>query len=445
MYKGHEHGKGRWRWWSTIRSRCRCLLGWGCVTVGCGLHAQTLSEVVQHALRTYPAVISAQSRLDAARADVGRARSAHYPQLSWGWSANAFQSGSVPSTLGSKTSSPAIKVNLWSGGRIEADVDRSESLVLSNEAQRRVADNDLALQVTEAYLSWVKNADLQRLAERNLNDHQETLAMVQKIVEVDSGRNIDLTQAQVRVDNARLALQQYRTELQKAQTRLKRYWPSSLSLPPLDASATASSEGVLEDVPQKLEIALTPLTDDLPSLSQYRAQVEAAQAAVRQVKGLYWPTVDLTSSRQFNANLQRFDTFTQLQVSMPLYDGRNVDHQVVAAQAQLQAAQAALDEARRGQEEKIILAWQEWMNARHRSALGEAQSSMGDHMVEGYRWQFRLARRSLLDLLNIQSDVFQYRSNAMAARHDEALARARLLGAMGALAQRFVRDDHDKP
>jgi adhesin transport system outer membrane protein len=62
---------------------------------------------------------------------------------------------------------------------------------------------------------------------------------------------------------------------------------------------------------------------------------------------------------------------------------------------------------------------------------------VGDKLVDAYRQQFRVARRSLLDLLNIQADTFNYRSSANAALHDERIARARLLAATGELAKRF--------
>lgn len=56
----------------------------------------------------------------------------------------------------------------------------------------------------------------------------------------------------------------------------------------------------------------------------------------------------------------------------------------------------------------------------------------------GYRLQFRLARRQLLDLLNIQAEAFSYQSAAKTAFYDEQVARARLLATTGNLAARFV-------
>lgn len=123
---------------------------------------------------------------------------------------------------------------------------------------------------------------------------------------------------------------------------------------------------------------------------------------------------------------------------MPVYNGGQTNAQIAAAVGQLQTAQSAFDEARLLAREKVALAWQEWSAARSRIEVGKSQSEVGDQVVEGYRSQFRLGRRSLLDLLNIQADAFNYRTAARASTHEERIARARLLAAMGSLATRFA-------
>lgn len=360
------------------------LISLACVFVGWSVQAQTLTEVVQQALVSYPALASAQAKTDAARADIARARSGHYPQLSMGVSANSYASGSVPASLGSTTFSPTAKVNLWSGGRIEADAQRSEALTLSSEAQQRVTQEDVALQATEAYLNWAKTADLYQLSVRNLNSHLETLEDIRKIAQADTGRRIDLEQAQVRVDNARLAMQQRKSDLVQAMQRIQRFWKDEMGARPTGLPQALSASGPLGTVPLSIEEATGYINDELPALAQYRAQVRAAEAAVRQAEGLHWPTVDLVSSRQFNTNTLRFDTLTQLQLNMPLYNGYGTQAQVEAAVAQLRAAQAALDEARLLQKEKVASAWQDWATTSSRAQLGHTQSDVGDKVVEGY-------------------------------------------------------------
>jgi adhesin transport system outer membrane protein len=157
-------------------------------------------------------------------------------------------------------------------------------------------------------------------------------------------------------------------------------------------------------------------------------------------QGQYWPTVDAVVSRQYNPASLRFEPFSQIQVNAPLYTGGATSALIQGAQGQLKAAQFSLDEARLLAREKAALAWQEWASARSRAVVGSTQADVGDKLVNGYRQQFRVARRSLLDLLNIQADSFNYRSAARTAFHDERLARVRLLAATGDLAKRFASE-----
>jgi adhesin transport system outer membrane protein len=122
---------------------------------------------------------------------------------------------------------------------------------------------------------------------------------------------------------------------------------------------------------------------------------------------------------------------------MPLYNGGATSAGVRTAVSQLTAAQNNLDEVRMLAREKAAMAYQEWVNAQGRATQGESQARVGDKVVEGYRQQFRLARRQLLDLLNIQAESFGYQSAATTAFYDEQVARARLLAATGDLAKRF--------
>lgn len=422
---------------ATSKPSQRSLLLWAMAFVTAPGAAQTLPQVVERALQAYPSIQSAIAKVNASRADIDKARSAHQPQIGLTASSNQYASGSVPSAIGRTSVSPTAKLNLWSGGRIEAEATRAEALTRAAEFQRDGTLDDVAQQACEAYLNWDKTADLYSLAVRNVNSHRETLEDIQKIAQVDTGRRIDYEQALVRMENATLALQQRKADLTQAMQKLRRFWPDEMDARPVGLDAVVSENGVLGQIPMSMASAMDRVTDDLPMVAQARAQVQAAEAAVKVAKGQYWPSVDAAMSRQFNTNTLRFETFSQLQLNAPLYTGGATSALIESALGQLKATQFSLDEARLIAREKAGLAWQEWASARARSSVGSAQSDVGDKLVEGYRQQFRVARRSLLDLLNIQADSFNYRSAARAAFHDERLSRVRLLAATGDLARRF--------
>ena len=59
-------------------------------------------------------------------------------------------------------------------------------------------------------------------------------------------------------------------------------------------------------------------------------------------------------------------------------------------------------------------------------------------LATGYAQQFRVGRRALLDLLNIQSDLYTYQSAALTASHEARTAQARVLATLGQLADAFA-------
>jgi adhesin transport system outer membrane protein len=297
--------------------------------------------------------------------------------------------------------------------------------------------DEVAQLAAEAYLNWAKTADLYSLAVRNVNAHRETLSDIQKIAQADTGRRVDYEQAVVRMENATLALQQRKSDFAQAIQRVRRFWNGDMDARPVNLDEAVLDSGVLGRMPPSLTQAMNMVSEDLAPIAQARAQLQAAQAGVRQAKGQYWPTVDLAVSRQFNTFTGKQDALTQLQVNAPFYNGGGTSALVESAVNQVKSAEFALEEARLLAREKAALAWQEWASAKARSETGSAQSLVGDKLVDAYRQQFRVARRSLLDLLNIQADTFNYRSAARAAFHDERLARVRLLAATGELAKRF--------
>lgn len=399
--------------------------------------AQTLPQVVNSALQTYPAVLSASAKTAAARSDISRARSAHYPQLGVNATASAFQSGTLPAGTQRTNLSPTARLNLWSGGKIEAEAERAEALTLASEHLQANTLDEVAQLAAEAYLNWAKTADLYSLSVRNVNAHKETLNDIQKIAQADTGRRVDYEQALVRMENATLALQQRKSDFAQAIQRMRRFWKGDMDARPMNLEAAVSDSGVLGNIPLSLALATELVSEDLPPIAQARAQLQAAQASVRQAKGQYWPTVDLALSRQFNTSTGKQEALTQLQVNAPFYNGGGTSSLVEGAVNQVKSAEFALEEARLLAREKAAFAWQEWASAKARSETGGAQALVGDKLVDAYRQQFRVARRSLLDLLNIQADTFNYRSSARAAFHDERLARVRVLAATGQLAKRF--------
>ena len=391
--------------------------------------AQSLQQAVQKALADYPSLGAVRYQGEAARADVGRARSAHWPQLTW----SARYASHIAAGMQNRWfQTPELRLNLWSGGRISADVERAKSLVRASQKQQDITRDEVALLSSQAYWQWAYQRDMVALARRNLATHQSILGDFEIIAQVDTGRRIDLDQARVRHDNAQLICLKSQTELDTAAQNLSRML---MAPPPAEPTGL---DFALPTPHADLAQAQQALNEQHPVLAQWLAQRDAAEASVRFARAQKAPTLNLTHARMLTPGLEDMRFVTQLQLTWPLVDGGNALWAVVAAQARVQEIESQLQEARLVLNEQLVNAWNDWQSATARNQLGLQQTLTAEALAYGYAQQFRVGRRGLLDLLNIQSELFNYQTAALTAKQQARTAQARMLATLGQLADAFA-------
>lgn len=391
--------------------------------------AQSLQQAVQKALTDYPSVSAARYQSEAAQADIARARAAHWPQLSW---SVRYASQPLAGSTDRWFQTPNLSLNLWSGGRIQSDVERAQALALASQKQQHITRDEVALLSTEAYLQWAHQQGMLTLAQDNLAQHASILNDFERIAQVDTGRRIDLDQARVRHDNARLIRLKTQTELDAAAQRLAR-----LLMAPLPAEP-AGLDFALPTRHADLAQAQQDLHDQHPVLAQWLAQRDAALASVRYARAQSAPTLNLTHSKLATNGVDEGRFVTQLQLNLPLLDGGSAQGAEEAALARVQVIESQLQEARLVLQEQLATAWSDWQSAITRAELGQQQTLTAQQLATGYAQQFRVGRRALLDLLNIQSDLYTYQSAALTASHEARTAQARVLATLGQLADAFA-------
>lgn len=395
--------------------------------------AQSLREAVLLALSDYPAVLAAQASMQAAQSEIDRASAQHWPQVGWQGTQSTY-SDVTPNPFepgNTWIQSPTVSVNIWSGWRIQSEVERAEALADVSDQQKAITLDEVALLMSESYLNWARLRELVRLSEDNVAAHRRIAADINKIVRVDTGRRIDAEQAQVRLENAVLFLEQRRAEMAVLEARVDR-----LLLGNMPSQPTGVNE-IIGQLPESTKAAVEHIDSNHPRIAEQLAQVKAAEAGIRNARSQYSPTVDLTYGKQVNQGTGQGDYVTQLTVNMPIFSGGSTNAALSGAKAQLQAAQYRLQETRLTQRERLVSAWSEWVSAQQRQRLGKRQSQQGQNLVDGYEKQFRVGRRSLLDLLNVQNDLYNYQTSAVNALFDERIARMRILAAMGRLASSY--------
>ena len=400
--------------------------------------SQSLSEAVQIALSQYPSILAAQSRVEAADYEITRARSGHFPQVGWQGTNSVYSDVSATPFGPNDTwiQSPTVNMNVWSGWRVQSEVERAQAIHDTRQQQQRITRDEVAFLVVEAYLNWMRLRELVKLAEENLAAHERLTRDVNKIAAVDQGRRIDVDQALVRTENARLSLEQRRAEYEIFAQRLRRMLLGRLPQFP------EGYEQIKGRLPANTEQAIAMLTAAHPVIAQQQAQIDAAEAAVRSAKSGFSPKVDLSYQRQTLQGSGQGDYITQLNVQVPIFDGGSAYGATRSAYAELDAAKQGLTEAQVTLKENLLTGWSEYLSAKQRAVLGKKQVVNAIKLVDGYDKQFRVGRRSLLDLLTIQDNLYSYQTNATNASYEERIAKAKILAILNSLAMAY-QSPHD--
>jgi adhesin transport system outer membrane protein len=191
------------------------------------------------------------------------------------------------------------------------------------------------------------------------------------------------------------------------------------------------------ELPPSADLAIAQINDRHPTIAIQLAQINAARASLDSARSQYSPTVNLSYGKQISQGSGQGDYITQISVNVPIFSGGSTYGAVGSASNELLATQQGLSEARIILRERILSLWPELQNARSRKELAQRQATTGLKLVQGYDQQFRIGRRSLLDLLTVQNDLFSYQSNATIAAYDERILKGRLLSAIGKLAEAY--------
>jgi outer membrane protein len=123
-------------------------------------------------------------------------------------------------------------------------------------------------------------------------------------------------------------------------------------------------------------------------------------------------------------------------VNIPIFTGGMTSSQIREAAEVDNVARIGVEGARRQVLQAVSQAWNQLLGARASLAADEEQVKSDTVAFEGVREEQKVGLRTVLDVLNAQFELEQSQLALVGARHDEYVAAAGVLAAMGALEAR---------
>mgnify|MGYP001616067204 FL=1 len=407
--------------------------------------SKTLTEVVRETIGANPEVLRDRALLRAAGHRVDERFAGFLPKIDLD-ADTGYEYTNSPSTRTrtEKEDDDNSSRKLWrSDGRVEFrqmvfDGFETSSREVSAQAERVAAERRLdatseriAQSVAERYLAAMATAELLLLAEKNEAYHREIAGKVRERAEQGLTDQIELDLATSRVSQAASSMVQRRGDRRTAEARyieLIGAEPNGLKRPESPSGFTPTDadlaiESALKDNPRVMAAAAV--------LDARRADIGAARARMYprfdfEVTGTTAQNVDGTKGRESHMQVllrMRYDLFNGM------FDVATISRKSFEAAA----AAEAEGEARRRVREDTRVAYRQLFAAIARIAPLQDTVKSSTRSVEGYLEQYDLGKRSLLDLLDTRSELFNAQSELVIAEFAALRTYYNLFFSMGRL------------
>lgn len=253
------------------------------------------------------------------------------------------------------------------------------------------------------------------------------------VATVQAGRSTeaDIAQAEARLAAARANESNVKEALRVAEAQYIREigeQPDILIMPVLPVEAVA------QDVDDAVTVAIT----NSPTLGVFESDMDVAWEEYEATEAGFWPEVDLQLQGRQNDDIGGQDgndksASAQIVANWNIYRG-GIDTALRREHVYRHAqAKESRTDAARNLENDVRQTWAAMVSAGERANEFAAQAVANEKVVAAYKDQFELDRRTLLDVLDSQNELFVSRSNAVNSEYLEMLAVYRLLALKGKL------------
>ena len=328
----------------------------------------------------------------------------------------------------------SLTQKLFDGFESKNRVIRQKARGASARSRVKDASNIVSLQVVRAFLEARRAHSIAALARQNVTAHKRIVGQVRQSANAGRGTNTQVQQALAQLEQARIDLESAELQILDARTAF--------------FAVVGRAPGKLHKVrvpsthfPHSVKDAVALATSQSPAVQARVFDADAALSAVKVAKADRLPKVDLEASvfETFNetpgSSGPDFDAQALVRLRYKLYGGGI--NRSRRREAEIRAAEARneVEITKRTIARDVRLAYGQTTTAKRRVALMRSKASRASRILPDYMAQFDAGRRSLLDVLDIQNDIFVNRSAATSEEFTAKFNRFRILALSGKLVQ----------
>jgi TolC family type I secretion outer membrane protein len=400
--------------------------------------AETFEEAAALTLKAHPALQADQAQVRAAAEAVTSARSGYFPQLEVDSELNTDTYTRTAGNVGLMGREAGLQASqvIFDGLSTGRRVDSATAEQGAASAGHLADQNQLILAVARAYVAVLRDRSQLEAARRNLAFHRESVAKLKAIASYDKGKAFDLTQVAAREARAIANLTERQAALAASEAAYREIVgqaPGELAMPETLAGPEFKS----------LDEALRIGQVESPLVKSAEQRVHVRQAELGMAWGGLAPRVDAVARYVKGMDRQSLpgqndEAYAGVRASYAFPTGLGTIAQARSADLLLKGAQHKLEAAKRDVRESVRVAWVQREGVDATLPLAVEHWKRIGAVLDGFKTQYSLGRRTVLDLLIVQDEAYQAETRKIQLEFDRRLADYVIAGQAGTLVARFV-------
>ncbi len=412
-----------------------CLIG-GPIFAAPSALAESLPEALGSAYAYNPRLDAQRAFLRATDEDVARAMSGYRPDISASGEYGVRSTHLKPSFPGDGVTQPGnwqVKgvQPIFRGFQTYNAVNAAEANVRSEREVYRDVESTVLLAAVTAYMDVVRDKEVVRLAENNVNVLSRELKATQDRFSVGEVTRTDVAQAEARRADAVSDLESARANLRTSRGAFLQV----VGNPPNDLFDPGPPDQFL---PGSVEEAINISNNENPLVvaSLYREQ--AAGYTVKQIRGELLPTITLEGRYEQRHNGTRFidkaeETEVLGRISIPFYQGGEVFARVRQAKQNQIGFLQQIEQVRTEQAQAVVAAWSQLEAARAQLESDTISVESNRVALQGVREEEKVGQRTILDVLDAEQEYVQSEVDLERTKRNLVVAGYAVLSGMGRL------------
>lgn len=412
------------------------------------LFGLSIEEMVQETIHTNPQVKERLSNHESIMQEIIRARSGYMPRLNLVGDIGPEHTdiedrADTTKDLTRSDLSLVLTQNLFEGFATSEDVNEQRNRINASAYSTLDKANQLALSAATVYLGYLKEKELLDLTRQNVEKHEEIFAKIKDRTTAGLGKRSDMEQAKGRLALAYADFFAQQNNFKDIQSRFIRIYGKDIALSEL------SRPKPLVIGNKSYEAFLEEALKSNPALLVLQSNTKAQKAVYNRAKSPFYPLIDVELKGYANENVHGIDGYdngysAMLKLSYNLFNGFSDEALRVKNQILISREQYTYDDVSRDVTEELKLAYDA------NTILGKQIEYLAMHTeytgktVTSYAEEFKLGRRTLIDLLNAEYEYNNSQQSLAKGNYDLMISKYRILAATGELLDAMKLDIAEK-